>query len=165
MIIGLFPDAAINYLVQPAPWMPAGHRYRLIKTQVDVSFDGCIVETDVGLAKPFKTEYFASRKAANERRRILVATSDETVLTVADFLYFDLEEMFDWLENNGQLDGINDPEDWFLALDPEAQGHLKIDFKIAEQKAIWARDQYHCGNCGRITEKDDRHHFYGHCRA
>ena len=104
---------AINFLVQDAPWMPAGNRFRIVKTQLDVSFDGCIVETDVGLAKPFETEYFPSRKAANERRKELVTASDEIVLGVHDFIYVTNAEVAEWLYDTGRLIGIENFEAWF----------------------------------------------------
>lgn len=129
----------VNYLVQRAPWMPAGYRYRLIKTQCEVSFDGYIVETDVGLAKSFKTEYFQNRKAAQERRKHLVATSDELILSVVDFFYVTNQEVAEWLYDSGQLIGIDNYEAWFETLTRHEQAKHKLAFKEAQVRAIWER--------------------------
>lgn len=120
-----------NYLIQEVRWMPAGHRFRLIKTVVAVGLAGNIIETDVGVEKPFETEYFPTRSKAMARRKELVATSDEPILGVVDFFYVRNADVAEWLYDSGRLIGIENYEAWFETLPKGEQSRYKIEFMNA----------------------------------
>ncbi len=124
-----------NYLIQAAPWRLAGSRFRIVKTQVDISFDGYLIETDVGLAKPFETEYFPTRKAAMKRRAQLIVASDEPIFGVIDFFYIKDKEVTEWFYKTGRLIGLENPDAWFGSLTRHEKSFHKLVFKEAQVRA------------------------------
>lgn len=124
----------VNYLVQPAPWMPAGHRFKLVKTRVDIAFDGAIIETDVGLAIPFEAEYFKSRKAAQTRRQELLQASSERVGGCHSFFGISDSDVSEWLHEEGKLIGIENHEAWFSCLSKVEQSQFRVAYFLANQE-------------------------------
>lgn len=123
----------MNFVVQHIPTHPAGIRFCLVKTQIEIGISGDIIETYAD--NQFVTIYCKSRRHAMNERASLIAKSTEPIIGMSDFLYLSNDDVSEWLYESGRLIGIENHEAWFECLTKHEQSYFKIEYVTALKTA------------------------------